>query len=336
MPKTQSRTSTGRRNLVAACITVLSVGVLYSSFDPVPAGEETLSKTAPVIPEFDESSVPMPVEAVEASELVADATDVAEPVAVDTSDDGIRRRAVAGESLSNIETVRFCTLLLKDGLRFIEGYNTYTVTFHREERIEGDMKSQQSIDMKVQHGPHFAVYMKWLTGEKGQQVLFSEEYDDGCMVVKFGGFRRLLPALRIDPTSSVAMAETRYPVTEAGMAGMIRQILTHREADIARNSGLSCVRLEDREFDGRNCYCFLMKYDSQDINKTYRKTIMMIDAERHLPVMVRNFTWSTDDSIAEAELDAETLIEDYSFTDLQVETDLVAQDFSRDNPAYRM
>ncbi|MCR9198140.1 MAG: DUF1571 domain-containing protein [Planctomycetaceae bacterium] len=332
MPKTQSRNSSGRRNLVAAFITVVSVGVLYSSFDPVPAGEDTLTRTAPVIPDFDESSVPTPIEpdleiATEADTVVAE---------VDTSDEGIRRRAVAGETLSDMESVRFCTLLLKDGLRFIESYNTYTVTFHREERIDGDMKSQQSIDMKVQHGPHFAVYMKWLTGEKGQQVLYSDEYDDGCMVVKFGGFRRLLPALRIDPSSSVAMAETRYPVTEAGMAGMIKQILTHREADIKRNGGLSCVRLADKEFDGRNCYCFLMKYDSQDINKTYRKTIMLIDAERHLPVMVRNFTWSADGNLADAELDAETLIEDYSFTELEVETDLVAQDFSRDNPAYRM
>lgn len=332
MPKTQSRNSSGRRNLVAAVITVVSVGVLYSSFDPVPAGEDTLTRTAPVVPDFDESSVPTPLEP--SLEITPDAE--AAVAKVDTSDDGIRRRAVAGESLSDIESVRFCTLLLKDGLRFIESYNTYTVTFHREERIDGDMKSQQSIDMKVQHGPHFAVYMKWLTGEKGQQVLYSDEYDDGCMVVKFGGFRRLLPALRIDPSSSVAMAETRYPVTEAGMAGMIKQILKHREADIKRNGGLSCVRLADKEFDGRNCYCFLMKYDSQDINRTYRKTIMMIDAERHLPVMVRNFTWSADSNLADAELDAETLIEDYSFTELEVETDLVAQDFSRDNPAYRM
>lgn len=334
MPKNQSRTSTGRRNLVAAFITVLSVGVLYSSFDPVPAGEETLAKAAPVVPEFDETSVP--VQTASTTEVVSESTgDTAQPT-IDMSDDGIRRRAVSGESLSDQEAVRFCTLLLKDGLRFIEGYDNYKITFHREERIDGDMKCQQSINMKVQHGPHFAVYMKWLTGEKGQQVLYSDEYEDKCMVVKLGGFRRLLPALKIDPTSSIAMAETRYPVTEAGMGGMIKQILKHREADIKRGSGVSCVRLEDKEFDGRNCYCFLLKYDGPEINKVYRKTIMMIDTERHLPVMVRNFTWSTDNSVAESELDPETLIENYSFTDLEVESDLVAQDFSRENPAYRM
>ena len=63
---------------------------------------------------------------------------------------------------------------------------------------------------------------------------------------------------------------------------------------------------------------------------------MMIDAKNHIPVMVRNFTWSADKSLEGDQLDAATLIEDYSFTDLQIEAELVALDFSRENPRYRM
>lgn len=336
MPRTSSRNSPGRRNLVAGLITAVSVGVLYTSFDPVPAGEESFArKSAPVVPSFDEQDVPLPPEAdlntVDLAKVLAPVEEKA-----DDSDAGVLKKALAGKKLDNFESLRFCQILLQDGERFINNFDSYSVTFHRQERIDGDMKVAQSIDMKVRHSPHFAVYMKWLTGEKGQQVLYSDEYDDNCMVVKFGGFKRLLPGIKLDPTSSLAMAESRYPVTEAGLGGMIRQLLKHRNADVKRNSGTKCVRMADKEFDGQNCHCFLVEYDSPEISKIYRKSLLMIDTERHLPIMVRNYTWSSDSSLQGKELDEVSLIEDYSFTDLKVDSTLVAQDFSRDNPRYRM
>lgn len=336
MPRTNSRNSPGRRNLLAGLITVVSVGVLYTSFEPVPAGEENFTqKSAPVVPAFDKGPVPLPPK----TELnTADLSKVLQPAeaSVDNSDAGVLKRALANEKLSNLESLRFCQILLKDGERFITNFDSYSVVFHRQERINGDMKVPQSIDLKVRQSPHFAVYMKWLSGEKGQQVLFSEEYDDGCMVVKFGGFKRLLPGIKLDPNSSLAMAETRYPVTEAGLGGMIRQLLKHRNADVKRNSGATCIRMADKEFDGKMCHCFQVEYDNPEISKVYRKSLLMIDTERHLPIMVRNYTWSADPSLQGKELDEVTMIEDYSFTDLRVDSTLVAQDFSRDNPRYKM
>lgn len=336
MPRTSSRNSPGRRNLLAGLITAVSVGVLYTSFDPVPAGEESFTrKSAPVVPGFDEEPVPRPPEA---DLNAADLTQVLKPVeeVKDNSDAGVLKKALAGKKLDNLESLRFCQILLKDGERFINNFDTYSVTFHREERIDGDMKVPQSIDMKVRQSPHFAVYMKWLSGEKGQQVLYSDEYEDRCMVVKFGGFKRLLPGIKLDPKSSLAMAETRYPVTEAGLGGMIRQLLKHRNADVKRNKGAKCVRMADKEFDGKMCHCFLVEYDSPEISKVYRKSLLMIDTECHLPIMVRNYTWSSDSSLQGKELDEVSMIEDYAFTDLRVDSTLVAQDFSRDNPLYRM
>ena len=64
MPRSSLRNSSGRRNFAAAFVTVLSVGVLYSSFDPVPAGEDPLvAKNAPVVPTFQVAEVPLPPEA---------------------------------------------------------------------------------------------------------------------------------------------------------------------------------------------------------------------------------------------------------------------------------
>ena len=337
MPRSSLRNSSGRRNFVAAFVTVLSVGVLYSSFDPVPAGEDPLvAKNAPVVPTFQVAEVPLPPEASGLTPLVnSDSEGTLDSTTPENSPKEIA--SLEGGSLSNQDAIKFCLLLLKDGERYLEKLESYSVKFHRKERINGDMKVPQSISMKVQHSPNFAVYMKWLTGEKGQQVLYSDAYEDGCMVVKFGGFRRMLPALRIDPNSSLAKAESRYPVTEAGINGMIRQIVRYRESDVKRGHGVSCVRMKDQEFDGRLCYCFQLMYDNPSISDVYRKSLLMIDTELHLPLMIRNYTWSAEsDGLTEEELDAVTMIEDYSFTELDLERKLATQEFDRENPTYRM
>ena len=325
--------------MLAACVTFLSVGVLYGSFDPVPAGEElrTFATAAPTYEfnEDDEQQVPLPPDAAATPAPQPEQTP-ATAIAASPNATNIAG-APEGSVFSDMETIKFCVLLLKDGVRFMENMNNYTVSFHRQERIGGDMKTPQSISLKVQHAPEFAVYMNWQTGARGQQVLFSEAYEDGNMVVKFGGLKRFLPSIKIDPNCSLAKAESRYPVTEAGVLGMIKQILNHRQEDLKRGHGVSCTRLSNDDFNGHQCYRFLLKYDDQKFNKTYRKSLLLVDAKRHIPLMVRNYTWATDaEDLSSEELDKATLIENYSFTDLTDSTKLAAKDFSRENPKYRM
>jgi hypothetical protein len=339
MPQSCSRNSPGRANLVAACVTVFSVAVLYSSFDPLPAEEDNLSlESNPPDVVIDETPVPLPLGAlvtpsVDAGDSVEDSGDAVE----DQTEKVMDVQLAAGGLLNSQETNKFCLLLLRDGARFLENVEDYSGNFHKEERIGGDLSPRQDIAIKVQHKPHFAVYMKWQNGERGRQILYSDEYDDGYMVVKFGGFKRMLPALKIDPKSSLAQAESRYPVTDAGVLGMLHQIVADRDRDVRRGHGFSCTRLRDQEFDGRDCYCFMVKYDDMEFSKTYRKNLIMVDSKIHVPLKVRNYTWAADtEGLSELELDELTLIEDYSFTGLNFQQRLVAEEFSRENPLYRM
>lgn len=336
MQKSRSRTSPGRRNFVAVCVTIVSFGILYSSFDSVPAGEDVSTSPPVNFTDFTpDVGVPLPPEAaaVTAAAGHTESSDKAVPETAEAEPPPVSEGGV----FDSMETMKFCTLMLQDGARFMENIKDYTVVFHKEERINGDLQSPQTIDMKVQQSPKFAVYMRWQTGDRGRQILFSEEYEDGCMMVKFGGLKRILPALRVDPCCANAKAESRYPITEAGVLGMIRNLLVHREKDLKRGHGVRCVRLPNQEFDQRKCYAFLMTYDSPEFCEVYRKTILMMDAEYHIPLLVRNFTWAEDsEHLSEEELDKATLIENYSFTNLQLSSNLVARDFSRDNPRYRM
>lgn len=329
MPQIASQSR--KPNLIAGMILVMTICVLYLNDDPVPAGDSPGGYNQHESAEVEEFVVPMPPEAAELPFV--------EP---DSDDDDAAVAAVAvtdarGTVLSNIELIEYSLLLLKDGAEYLRQFETYTAVFHKQERLGGDLSEVQTIDIKIRQRPHFAVYMRWRNGDRGRQLLYSDEYEDGDMVVKLGGFKgRLLPGIRLNPTGSKALEQARHPVTQAGLMGMLKKMIAHRRRDLATGHGMRCTRLPNQVFDGQDCVCFLYEYESPEISKDYRKSLILVDAKRHIPLLARNYTWAAETSLSEEELDARTLVENYSFTNVDFSRSVTAIEFSRENPRYRM
>jgi hypothetical protein len=325
MPNRSASGTSRSRNVLALAVSAVSLTIIGGSFDPAPAGEDlNLLKVSAA----SSNDVPLPPDA--STELAIDQrTSIAAPLGIP---------APGGMMLNSDDAMKFSLLMLQDGARFVENTNTYTLVFHKQERLGGDLGKSQSIEMKVRHEPSFSVYMKWLNGDKGRQVLYSDEYEDGKMVVKLGGIRgRLLPGIKVDPNGTEAMKEARYPVTEAGLLGMLRQIIAHRQNDMKNGEGVTCRRLPNTVFDERECYAFEYEYHSQRFNPMYRKSLILLDCRYHIPLQVVNHTWARDtEGLSPEQLDAQTLVENYSFTQIDFGRDLLAVEFDRDNPAYRM
>jgi len=329
MPRIRHVQSSGKRNFLAMCASVVSLGAICGSFDPVPAGEDLqFTRVNSVVTATENTSdVPLPVD------LQASPSDSVSPV---QSFGGVQ--PVSSGDLNDNDAIKFSLLLLKDGGRFIDNIDHYRVIFEKRERIKGDIGELETMELKVRHAPNFSVYMKWKTGDAGRQLLYNDEYDDKQMVVKLGGLKgRILPALKLDPLGSEAQAGARYPVTEVGISGMIRQMIVHRENDLNHGHGVDCSRLANEVFDERECYCFRYEYSNQKFNTLYRKSIVLMDTRYHVPLRVVNYTWSGNaEGMTPQQLDEMTMIEDYAFRQLDMGAKLVAEDFSRDNPAYRM
>ena len=329
MPRIRHVQSSGKRNFLAMCASAVSLGAICGSFDPVPAGEELqFTRVNSVVTATENTSdVPLP------AGLQASASDTVISV---QSIGGVQ--PVSSGDLNNNDAIKFSMLLLKDGGRFIDNIDHYRVTFEKRERIKGDIGELETMDLKVRHAPNFSVYMKWKTGDAGRQLLYNDEYDDKQMIVKLGGLKgRILPALKLDPLGSEAKAGARYPVTEVGISGMIRQMIVHRENDLNHGHGVDCCRLPNEVFDERECYCFRYEYSAPKFNTLYRKSIVLMDTRYHVPLKVVNYTWSENaEGMTPEQLDEMTMIEDYAFRHLDMGAKLVAEDFSRDNPAYRM
>ncbi len=226
------------------------------------------------------------------------------------------------------------TEMLQRGCLTLASVPDYSATFTKQERIAGVLSETQTIELKIRHQT-FSVYMKWLTGDAGRQLIYVDNKNDGDLLVQPGGIKgRLTGLMSLDPQGTLAMAECRYPVTKVGLIPLAQTILSHQLPDVGKSSGYRCEMRNDEAFGTRPCYLFVCEYDSQQEHPEYRKSIMYIDQEYSIPVCVKNYTWGVD--VAPDQLDAETLVEFYAYTDIEFNKSFNDEHFDEHNSEYHL
>ncbi len=239
----------------------------------------------------------------------------AEPVPADSKPNVVQGRTALLMQILMLEKAR-------DNISKFSGYH---VNFHKQERINGRLNDPQLIEMDIRHEP-FSVYMNWKTAYKGQQVLFVPSENDGKAVVRLGGFKgRLLGPVRVKPDGPQAMADSRYPLTKAGILPVIDLILEHRQTDLKQMESVDCEMTEHEMMHGRRCFKYSVRYASKAACELYRESIVYIDETTLVPVRITNYTWARDaEDLTVDEFKELTLIEDYAFSDLKVRSKKVA------------
>lgn len=328
-PTSAARSSRGP-NLAAFLVTAAVVAYVYLNADPVISGTEPHSSAATPVgpPQLSLPPAPPsaePVHADDAATEVAAATPGAAASPAVPADPHV---------LTGRWAMLFSVALLQRGCERFERIPDYTATMFKQERINGELLDGQTMSLKLRHEP-FSVYMKWLTGDKGRQVIYVDGQNDGNLLVQLGGVKgRLLGTLTVDPNGSQALSESRYPITGAGLLHLARKVLEYRKQDLARGVGSRCEMHDNQTLNDRPCFLFVTTYDSPEYSPTYRKSMLYIDKELSMPVCARNYTWAKNPN--PETLDDDTLIEFYSYSDIQWESRLADADFDRTNESYRM
>lgn len=321
-------------NLCALLITAGVFGYITINSDPVISGTESPREATAAIgpPQF--TLPPAPATSQRNSERNSAGAVAGTAVATDAA----AATATSFQSNPDVLTGRWAMVLsvamLQRGCEKFEHVSDYTATLYKQERINGELLDGTTMSMKLRHQP-FSVYMKWLDGDRGRQLIYVNGQNDGNLLVQLGGVKgRLLGTLSINPTGSQAMAESRYPITGAGLLHLAKKIVEYRQRDLERGTGVHCEMYDNQELNGRPCYMFVTTYDSPKYSENYRKAVCYIDKELSMPVCVRNYTWGVD--VDPAKIDEETLIEFYSYSDVKIEQQLADADFERGNEGYRM
>ena len=237
----------------------------------------------------------------------------------------------ADESGSDLSTK---IKILERGLEFLSKTPDYTAQFVKQELVNGELLDEQEMELKIRHKP-FSVYMKWVTGEAGREVLYVDGRNDGRLTAHGGGWRARLPSVSLDPTGSLAMAESRHPITKVGLHSLTQMMVEIHRQDLETQNFAKFEKLPDQMFDGRPCHAFVIEYKDRQASEHYRKSISLIDKEWSIPVYTKNFGWLNGDAPADADQhDEATLIEYYSYANVKFRPNLIALDFDHTNEEY--
>lgn len=298
---------TQKANSSAVAISLLAITFLQLESSPRPAGADTArfasSKTTTVV--------------------IA-----AHPVAPEPSDESLTL-----EQRSE-KTLRRKIELVEKGIAFLQQTPDYTAQFGKQELVDGELLEEQTMLMKVKHAP-FSVYLKWLDYDTGREVLYGDGLNDGKLLVHAGGWKARLPALSLEPDSSLALKESRHPITEVGLLNLAKKIVEFNRRDLVANNVLKCEQTADQQMGDRVCWCFVNEYRDKASSQEYRKSITLIDKEWSVPLFIKNYSWPGDDAPqAPDDLDACTLIEQYSYSDVKFRSSLTVLDFDRTNEDY--
>lgn len=330
MRKTHTRRGSIRLNFAAALIGSVAFVALCFSFQATPAG-------AGLDPRQTMLLVSMPGPGAGVVKTAAAAVPQAE-----RQDQGkispteLQQKIQAAVNSSRVALELYVTLL-ELGKQRLEQTPDYDATFFKQERLDGEeIQELQNLRVKLRHAP-FSVYMKWLAGgDRGREVLYVDGQLDSRLLVQLGGVKgRLLKPLKLEPTGSLAMKESRHPITDMGLLNLTKKLITYRKRDLAQGKGVHWQLIPDQKCFDRDCLCFVVEYERAEFEPVYRKTLTYIDKELSVPVCVKNFTWPEAGSqLTEEKLDEATCIEFYGYKDLRFSIGLKDSDFDRTNEQY--
>lgn len=210
-------------------------------------------------------------------------------------------------------------------LQRVEAFPGYEATFYKREII-GRSVVNQKMKLKIRHSP-FSVYLYFQEPSAGREVLYVEGKNNGKLIAHEAGLLSLAGSMELSPTDPMAMKESRHPITEAGIAKALRQLLTewNRETKFGETE---VKYYKDAKLGSMKCRVIESSHPQPRKQFTYHKVQLWVNDADGIPVRVRKYGFP-----ARAGQQA-PIIEDYTFTDIKTSIRLTDADFDRNNSEY--
>ncbi len=212
-------------------------------------------------------------------------------------------------------------------VRQLERMTGYTATFRKQERVSGQLGPEQTLAMKVRNQP-FAIYLKFLAPKAGKEVVYAQGHHDNKVIAHNGDWtRRIVPRLAVPPDSALALADTRHPVTEAGLVHLSKKLLHYRKLDIGDPAAVTIL---DRTTgaDGRPRLRSVHTHSNRD-GRPFARVEILYDPATQYPIEISSYDWPESGDTGDLEL-----AEKYAYDEVRFDANLTASDFDPKNPDY--
>ena len=176
----------------------------------------------------------------------------------------------------------------------------YTCVFHKREQINGQLRPAERMYCKIRHASPqsqepFGVYVYYLAPQKnkGRQVLFVDGENGNKMLVREArGLQKVLGVVSLSPQSRLAMANSRYPVTEIGIKNLSKKIVQTLRKELAVG-GTEVRRREGGHVGGRPCICYEIRHPKRMPQFQAHMARIYFDREHGVPIRYEAFGWPT-------------------------------------------
>jgi hypothetical protein len=251
----------------------------------------------------------------------------------------VGRAGVAAEPSARDEHPLVPVLQIARGLvQRMERIEDYTCTLVKRERVGNKLRGYEWIYVKVRHERTrdgrvevpFSVYCRFLGPDEvaGREVIYRRGSYDGKMIVRRGGLRFAYVTVSIAPDGKLALEDNRYPITEIGIKNLIERLievgmedLEHGECEVEYFSNV--------KIDDRTCTSVRVTHPVRRPYFRYHMAEIFVDDELGVPVRYAAYEWP------EEEGGQPLLLEEYTYTNLQLNVGLNDRDFDYRNPDYQ-
>lgn len=172
--------------------------------------------------------------------------------------------------------------LLTHAQQSIDKLGAYTATLVKRERVKGELIDEQTIKLLIREAP-FAARMEYVSGPgKGRKVVYDASKRPKEIRVKEGGLLGIAGGLWIGIDSALTRAESNHPITDLGLASLVR--LMKRDAEAAKPHGGIGRSDEGLNKDGQYCVTFTAPSGATGLYA--QKTKVCVDPSTLIPMYV--------------------------------------------------
>jgi hypothetical protein len=199
--------------------------------------------------------------------------------------------------------------LIASGREAVRKLGTYRARLVKTERIKGEVRPAQTIDILVRPSPP-AIRMEYIAGPKsGRRVIWRQDKRPGEILVREGGILGLT-SLWLDSAGSLARGDTNHAVSEIGFANLFDVM----ERDLAKGKTQGGHTRKDLGLDANGLY-WLEWIAPPGAHGLYaQRTRMGIDLNLNVPVDVEVY-------------DAQGLLERYQYKNVRTRQSYTPADF---------
>ncbi len=213
----------------------------------------------------------------------------------------------------------------QQGLPAIERLKDYSATLVSRERIRSRLGNYEYMFIKIRPTP-LSVYIRFLgpLSVQGQEVIYVAGQNQGNLLGHRGN-RGITASL--NPDGMIAMNDRHYPLTEIGIANLVRRLVEVGQQD-TRYGECEVKYFTDVKVDKRPCTVIQVVHPvPRDVFRFHLARIF-VDDQLMMPTRYESYDWP-------AEAGGEPrLIEEYTYLNLKLNNGFTDEDFSTRNPEY--